>query len=64
MDETYAMLRKGEHGWPNLTYLLGTENDVMGNALLWVIGGSSTPAQLIEAGMPAWQALCDAFNNR
>ena len=64
VDETYAMLREGEHGWPNLTYLLGTENDVMGNALLWVIGGSSTPAQLIEAGMPAWQALCDAFNNK
>jgi len=62
VDETYAMLRKGEHGWANLTFLLGTENDVLGQSLIWVLGGESTPAQLVEAGMPAWQALCDAFN--
>ena len=24
VDETYAMLRQGEHGWANLTFLLGT----------------------------------------
>ena len=62
VDETYAMLRQGEHGWANLTFLLGTENDVLGQALIWVLGGESTPAQLVEAGMPAWQAMCDTFN--
>ena len=58
VDETYAMLRQGDAGWINLVVLLGTSNDVLGSSLLWSMG-ASTPAELIEAGMPAWQALCD-----
>ena len=61
VDETYAMLREGAHGWANRVVLLGTQNDVLGQSLLWSLGGS-TPAELIEAGMPAWQAMCDTFN--
>ncbi len=61
VDETYAMLRKPEHCRVNNVTYLGTQNDVLGNSLLWQLGGS-TPAELIEAGMPAWQALCDDFN--
>ncbi|MBO7662534.1 MAG: extracellular solute-binding protein [Clostridia bacterium] len=63
VDETYAMLREPEHARVNKTLYLGTQNDVLGNSLLWSLGGS-TPAELIEAGMPAWQALCDTFNNK
>ena len=61
VDETYAMLREGAHGWANRVVLLGTQNDVLGQSLLWSLGGS-TPAELVEAGMPAWQAMCDTFN--
>ncbi len=61
VDETYAMLRESDAGWANLVVLLGTQNDVLGSSLLWSLAGS-TPAELIEAGMPAWQALCDTFN--
>lgn len=61
VDETYAMLRQGDHGWANLVVLLGTSNDVLGTPLLWNFA-TSTPAELIEAGMPAWQALCDTYN--
>ena len=61
VDETYAMLREPEHCRVNNVTYLGTQNDVLGSSLLWALGGS-TPAELIEAGMPAWQALCDDFN--
>jgi hypothetical protein len=61
VDETYAMLREAEHCRVNKVLYLGTQNDVLGSSLLWGLGGS-TPAELIEAGMPAWQALCDTFN--
>jgi hypothetical protein len=61
VDETYAMLRKGEHGRDNKVVYLGTQNDVLGNSLLWQLAGGDV-ASLIEAGMPAWQALCDQFN--
>ena len=61
VDETYAMLREAEHCRVNKVLYLGTQNDVIGASLLWGLGGS-TPAELIEAGMPAWQALCDTFN--
>ena len=61
VDETYAMLRKAEHSVTNKVVLLGTSNDILGSSLLWSLGGS-TPAELIEAGMPAWQAACDTFN--
>ena len=59
--ETYAMLRENEHSRSNLTLNLGTNNDVLGQPLLWQLGGS-TPAELIEAAMPTWQSLCDEFN--
>ena len=61
VDETYAMLREPEHCRINNVTYLGTQNDVLGSSLLWSLAGS-TPAELIEAGMPAWQALCDEFN--
>ncbi len=61
VDETYAMLRKGEHGRDNKVVYLGTQNDVIGSSLLWSLAGGDV-ASLIEAGMPAWQALCDQFN--
>ena len=61
VDETYAMLREPEHEVVNKVYLLGTANDVLGTSLLWQLG-NSTPAELIKAGMSAWQALCDNFN--
>ncbi len=46
----------------NRVSLLETQNDVLGASLLWQGMSDSTPAELIEAGMPAWQALCDTFN--
>ncbi len=61
VDETYAMLREGDHGRDNKVVYLGTQNDVLGSSLLWSLAGGDV-ASLIEAGMPAWQALCDAFN--
>jgi len=61
VDETYAMLREPEHVVVNRVVVLGTQNDVLGNSLLWALGGS-TPAELIEAGMPEWQSLCDKYN--
>ena len=61
VDETYAMLREPEHVVVNRVVALGTQNDVLGNSLLWALGGS-TPAELIEAGMPEWQARCDTYN--
>ena len=63
VDETYAMLRESEHCVTNKVLYLGTQNDVLGNSLLWALGGS-TPAELVEAGMPEWQARCDTFNGK
>jgi len=61
VDETYAMLREAEAGRDNKVVLLGTQNDILGNSLLWQLAGGDV-ASLIEAGMPAWQAACDTFN--
>ena len=61
VDETYAMLREPEHGRDNKVVYLGTQNDILGNSLLWQLAGGDV-ASLIEAGMPAWQAACDTFN--
>jgi len=63
VDETYAMLREPEHCVANATLYIGSVNDVIGSPLLWQLGGS-TPAELVEAATPAWQALCDAFNGK
>ena len=61
VDETYAMLREAEHTTTNKVVLLGTQNDVIGSSLLWSLAGSDVQS-LLDAGMPAWQALCDTFN--
>ena len=61
VDETYAMLREGKAGRDNKVVYLGTQNDVLGNSLLWQLAGSDVQT-LIDAGMPAWQAACDEFN--
>ena len=63
VDETYAMLREDEHVAVNRVNVLGTSNDILGNSLLWALGGDNTAAGLIEAGMPEWQARCDTYNN-
>ena len=63
VDETYAMLRQGEHAVDNKVVYLGTQNDILGASLLWGLAGGDVNA-LIEAGMPAWQAACDTFNNK
>ena len=63
VDETYAMLRKASHGVADKFVYLGTQNDILGASLLWQLADSS-PAELIEAAMPAWQALCDTFNSK
>ena len=60
IDETYWMLLNSSVA--NRVSLLGTQNDVLGPSLLWNYDG--TPAEIIEAGMPAWQALCDTFNGK
>jgi hypothetical protein len=62
IDETYWMLLNNSVA--NRVSLLGTQNDVLGNSLLWQWLSDQTPAELIEAGMPAWQALCDTFNGK
>ena len=63
VDETYAMLRDPQHGVSDLTNLLGSVNDVLGVSLLWNMGSTSV-GELIEAGLPTWQALCDEFNSK
>ena len=63
VDETYAMLREPEHCVANATLYIGSVNDILGSPLLWQLGGA-TPAELVEAATPAWQALCDAFNGK
>ena len=62
VDETYAMMREAEHSVPNLTYLLGSTNDVLGSALLWGPIGSMSPAEAVESATPVWQGMLDVFN--
>ena len=59
--ETYAMMRTNEYACANKTFLLGSANDVLGNSLMWALG-NGTPAEVVEAGMPAWLDLCATFN--
>lgn len=63
VDETYGMLRDPENAVVDLTYLLGPVNDVLGVNLLWGMQGA-TVEELLEAGLPAWQAMCDELNAR
>lgn len=62
VEETYAMLRDPEHQVADSTGWLGTPNDVLGSSLLWSLPGNELDS-LLEAGMPAWQYLCDIKNN-
>ena len=62
VDETYAMMRENEHSVANKTYLLGSTNDVLGNALLWGPISSMTPAEAVESATPVWQDMLDVFN--
>ena len=61
VDETYAMLRSSEHCSSDAVLYIGSVNDIEGQDYLWNLGGS-TPAELYEAKLPVWQALCDTFN--
>jgi len=61
VDETYAMLREAENSVSDACLYIGSINDVEGQDFLWNLGGS-TPAELYEAKLPVWQALCDTFN--
>lgn len=63
VDETYAMLREAEHCVADRSLYLGDNNTVFGSALFWEIENSD-PSTLVEAAMPAWQALCDTFNGK
>ncbi len=63
VDETYAMLRQGDHAIAQAALYLGSVNDILGAPLLWNIGWQE-PAEAIEAAMESWQALCDNFNGK
>lgn len=63
VDETYAMLREGDHEVSDKSLYLGDNNTIFGSALFWQIE-SSDPSTLVEAAIPAWQALCDTFNGK
>ena len=60
IEETYAMLREGEHATIMKFNLLGGRNDVC-TEVMWSIG-SDTAAAICEAAMPAFQGRCDVFN--
>ena len=60
--ETYAMLREPEYMMANHYTKLGDKNELLGAPLFWQIGYETTPAQLIEAAMPAWDALIAEYN--
>ena len=62
IDETLTMLRQPEHIRVNNQLALGDKNELLGNSLLWQIGWGTTPAELVEAAMPAWQAVVDEYN--
>jgi hypothetical protein len=64
VEETYAMLRQDEHAVANKTSLLGNVNTVLGQNLLWLLGGEETAAEIIEQSMSVWQEMCDAFNEK
>ena len=61
VQETYAMLRQAEHSVSNLCLNLGTQNDVLGQPLLWQLGGGD-PGELVAANWDAWVAMCAEFN--
>lgn len=61
VDETYAMLREGEH--VVVPVMLGSDNDVLGQDFFWDLSGYGvTVAEAIEKKMPAWQGYLDIAN--
>ena len=61
VDEYCAMARENGHQVANKTYLLGSENDVLGPTLYWALG-NGTPIEIVEAAREAWQHRCNLFN--
>ena len=62
-NETYVLLREPANMVADLTTLLGTTNDVLGVNLLWSLN-AFTPAELVEAGLPVWQEMCNDLNEK
>ena len=60
IEETYAMLRKGENATIMKFNLIGDRNSSI-TEITWNLGGG-TPAEIIEAALPAFQGRCDVFN--
>ena len=60
IEETYAMLRKGENATILKFNLIGDRNSSI-TEITWNLGGG-TPAEIIEAALPAFQGRCDVFN--
>ena len=60
IEETYAMLRQGENATIMKYNLIGDRNSSI-TEITWNLGGG-TPAEIIEAALPAFQGRCDVFN--
>ena len=60
IEETYAMLRQGEHATILKFNLIGDRNSSI-TEVTWNLG-AGTPAQIIEGALPAFQGRCDVFN--
>ena len=60
IEETYAMLREGEHATILKFNLIGDRNSSI-TEITWNLGGG-TPAEIIESALPAFQGRCDVFN--
>jgi len=61
VDETYAMMRDGEHTARDPYVFLGDKNTVLGPDLFWAID-SMDPAALVESVLPVFQSRADDFN--
>ncbi|MBR6954752.1 MAG: hypothetical protein IKH77_06925 [Clostridia bacterium] len=60
IEETYAMLREGEHATIMKYNLIGDRNSSI-TEITWHLGDGS-PSEIIEAALPAFQGRCDIFN--
>ena len=61
IEETYAMLRQGEHATIMKWNYLGDRNSVLGSDIMWNLW-SGTPAEVLEAARPAMENRCANFN--
>lgn len=59
--DTLVLFRDPANQVSSLEGLLGSTNDVLGSGFFWDLAGS-TPAELIESKMPAWQSYMDIAN--